>query len=31
MEFSLIFKMDSHRDLTTVSHFLRQKIASFSL
>jgi hypothetical protein len=25
------FKMDSHRDLTTVSHFLRQKIASFSL
>jgi hypothetical protein len=31
MEFSLFLKMDSHRDLTIVSHFLRQKIASLSL
>jgi hypothetical protein len=31
MGFSLFLKMDSHRDLTIVSHFLRQKIASSSL
>lgn len=32
-EFCPFFKMDSHRDLTTVSHFLRQKSSAlrFSL